>query len=72
MKKITVEIDAEDALNEIGSEQSVEFFGAQEVLTHISNDEYLKMCDIDQLLEDIDNMHDNKIMEYVQEKYSDE
>lgn len=72
MKKITVEIDTEDALREIESEQAVEFFGAQEVLRHITNAEYIEMCDVDQLIEDIDEMHESKIMEYVQEKYSDD
>ncbi len=49
----------------------IKFFGLNDILEHVSNDQFLETADVDQLIEDIDEMHESKIMEYVQEKYSD-
>ena len=49
----------------------IKFFGINDILEHVSNDQFLEIADVDQLIEDIDDMHDGKMEEFLTEKYSD-
>lgn len=71
MKKISIPVDADEVLNNFTTEEIVKFYGANDLLEHITDKEFLELSDIDHLLCEIDDMYEDAIGNFVKEKYED-
>jgi hypothetical protein len=70
MKEIKININSDEILNNFTIEEIIEFYGCSDVLDHIPVKTVVESYDTDELMTEIDNMHEDHVKNYVTEKYN--